>query len=112
MSALITSQTLLPYGHVAQAAGLEAWALRRLEPDDFRGPENCREVGEVCYLTVAGVRVLAERLKRRGYAIKAHALTVLANQHEGTPARGLIAPQPKNMPPARPAWLNRVDAFG
>jgi hypothetical protein len=112
MSAMVMAPALLPYGHVAKAAGLEEWALQRLEQARFRCDVNFREIDGRVFLTVAGVRVLAETLRQHGYATKAHALTVLANQHACTPARSLLAPRPKGAAVPRYAWQNRKDCAG
>jgi hypothetical protein len=99
----------IPYWRVAEACGLEPWALQRLEQSRFRSsPEFFREVGGSPYLTIKGVREMARVLKAHGYPSKEHALNVLANQRENTPARELITAAAKNQPVVYP-WMQRKD---
>lgn len=106
MSSLMTAGNLIPYARVAVAASLEPWALQRLEQARFRSEENFREVQGRPFLTIAGVRRLAEVLKLHGYASRAHSLQVLANQLETRPAQRL----PGRAQPSAPyAWQKRAD---
>lgn len=105
-STIVSAGALTPFAVVARAAGLEEWALRKLEPEGFRSEENVRELGDTTHLTVAGIRALAEAVRTRGYAVRAHSLRVLADAQENTPSRALIVAAPKD---GHPAWMDRAD---
>ena len=98
-----------PYYVVAREAGLEGWALAKLEPDGFRVPEHVQQVDGITYLTAEGVQVLAKAVEQRGYAVMAHSLRVLARDLRETPSRRLITtPLPKGATVDHP-WMHRRD---
>jgi hypothetical protein len=102
-----TAGALTPFVVVAREAGLESWALAKLEPDGFR-EAHVTEQGGVSYVTPDGIAALAQSAEKKGYAVMAHSLRVLARQTRDTPSRALIAPAPKNAAPVY-AWQHRKD---
>ena len=110
MNTLTHSGALTPFYLVARAAGLEAWALQKLLPDGFlNNPAYCVPA-PVTEITPAGVDELARAVEKRGYAVMAHSLRVLAREKRETPSRALIAPAGKNDGPF--AWQLRADTNG
>jgi hypothetical protein len=102
MNTTITSAgAVTPFAKVARAAGLEEWALRKLLADagpslllECLTPDNILEVGRIA--------------EKRGYAVMAHSLRVLARQQIDTPSRNLLPPIAKNAP-VQHAWQSRAD---
>ena len=79
---------------VAKAANLEPWAVQKLLVDAFGFPECAEAVA----LDVPQLRWLAGHVEKRGYAVMAHSLRVLASKTEETPSHLLpleaTAPNP------------------
>src|SRR5690606_6593456 len=78
---LTSSGALTPFYIVARAAGLETWALQKLVPEGLLGnPAFVDNSEAVTKLTPAGIAELARAVERRGYAVMAHSLRVLARE--------------------------------
>lgn len=111
-TAIISPGASAPYHFVARAAGLEEWALAKLEPEGFRTAENIVWANGIEQLTPAGILELADVLERRGYAARAHTLRVLARAQQETPSRQLITEVwEKNAHPVH-EWQRRADING
>jgi hypothetical protein len=96
---------LTPLSWVARAVGLEVWAVEKLMPEDFRSAENFQTVKDVPCLTVAGLRVLSAAVERRGYAVMANELRVLANERAERSAIWEAGPVPM-----KEYWWRKEDA--
>jgi hypothetical protein len=107
-----TAGALTPFYLVARAAGLESWALEKLAHDAATGgfmlndkfvvrAENIQQV------TPEGILELSRAAEKKGYAVMAHSLRVLARDKRETPSRSLVAPWPKHY-----AWQDRKDLCG
>ncbi len=110
---LNTAGALTPFYVVARAAGLETWALQKLVPDGFlTNPKFCVP-GPVTQITPEGVAELAQVVERRGYAVMAHSLRVLARDKRETPSRALVTePVAKDGAVPHFAWQERKDING
>jgi hypothetical protein len=110
---LNTAGALTPFYVVARAAGLETWALQKLVPDGFLDDARYCVPGPVTQITPEGVAELARVVEKRGYAVMAHSLRVLAREKRETPSRALVTqPVPKDGVVPHFAWQARKDING
>lgn len=97
MNSTVPTEKLFTAAEVAEISGVDATALRALEPDYFGSPGHWRMVGNSPVYTAKGVRILADELAKLGNEEAAAKLRGAATVAE-TPSRALIEPKTKTQP--------------
>lgn len=100
----VSSGALIPLAVVAKAANLEVWAVEKLLVDALPG-----QSGTASTMSLEHVRTLARHVEKRGFAVMAHSLRVLASKSQEVPSHLLPVHRSEVTSPAPFAWQQRAD---